>query len=342
MGENLTQLVPIIYRINLINSQRNFGKPKKINKFELNRQFINVKTFEIKEQIIEQQINLNFIKPNLRPFTFELMNQNTIKQEVGCYAIAINNDNSIVLAGCALKLSLTRCFNTKLYEEIKSFCIWKYRQTIGSLLLNNNENFIISGSYDSSIKFWNKQNGWLCQQTIKDHTNYVYSLSLIEKQDKLISCSLDSQIFVIEYSQNDQKWNVIQKIKVEQHGRRLSFINDNQFTFQPYIQEQMHVYYINSRNQQFFKSKQITVKSGSLCCINQFPQQYLKCKCLLVNKNGYRINLIRKLQNGDFLTEQTIKFDHPHIFGQLSDDGEYLITWDQKSKEIQIRKCEEL
>ncbi|CAD8212577.1 unnamed protein product [Paramecium pentaurelia] len=174
------------------------------------------------------------------------------------------------------------------------------------------------------------------------HTNYVYSLSLNEKQDKLISCSLDSQIFVIEYSQNDQKWNVSQRIKVEQHGRRLSFINNNQFTFQPYIQEQMHLYQINSRNQQYFKSKQITVKSGSLCCINQFPQQYLKCKCLLVNKNSYHINLIRKLENGDFVTEQNIQFDHPHIFGQLSDDGEYLITWDQKSKEIQIRKCKEL
>ncbi|CAD8178045.1 unnamed protein product [Paramecium pentaurelia] len=126
----------------------------------------------------------------------------------------------------------------------------------------------------------------------------------------ILIMSIHQVLNIIEYSQNDQKWNVIQKIKVEQHGRRLSFINDNQFTFQPYIQEQMHVYQINSRNQQFFKSKQITVKSGSLCCINQFSQQYSKCKCLLVNKNGYHINLIRKLENGDFVTEQTIQFDH--------------------------------
>ncbi|CAD8188623.1 unnamed protein product [Paramecium pentaurelia] len=200
-----------------------------------------------------------------------------------------------------------------------------HSKSITTLLLNNNENLIITGSHDSFIKFWNKQNGWLCQQTIKEHTNIIYSLSLNEIQDKLISCSSDSQILVMEYSEKDQIWNVIQKIKVLRQGYRLCFINDNQFTFQPWNYEQMHIYDLNSSNKEFVKTNEIIVKSGSTNCDYLFPQQYLKSKCLLVNKNGQNINLIRKKENGQFVTEQTIQSGHHLIYGQLSEDGEYLI-----------------
>ncbi|CAD8204831.1 unnamed protein product [Paramecium pentaurelia] len=354
------------------------------------KEIIKIKQQEIKQmKILLQKEQIICQSPlqdqyNLKKFTFELMNQNSIKQQEQCYAIAINKDNSIVIAGCDKQIKVfdlkqgilnesqllsnhqdfvcTLNFMKKSNHFVsgsrdKSIIIWQMNQNnqwncqhkleghsnaIDNLLLNNNEDLIISGSYDSSIKFWNQQNGWFCQQTIIDHSEYFFQLSLNEKQDKLISCSADKQILVIEYSQMHQIWNVIQKIKLEQFGYRLCFINDNQFTFQPYGQEQMNVYELNSSNQQFVKVKQITVISSSNSCINLFPQQYLKCKCLLVNKNGLNINFIRKKENGDFVTEQTIQFDHHYIFGQLSDDGEYLITWDFASKEIKTRKYREL
>ncbi|CAD8190900.1 unnamed protein product [Paramecium pentaurelia] len=307
-------------------------------------------------------------------FTFELMNQNSIKQQDVCFAIAINKDNSIVVAGCDKQIKVFELKESKLNQlqllsehqlhvqalnfmkksnhfvsgsNDKQIIIWQMNQNnqwtcqhkldghsfgICTLILNNNENLIVSGSYDSSIKFWNKQNGWLCQQTIKVHTNYVFQLSLNEKQDKLVSCSSDSQILVIEYSQKDQIWTVIQIIQVEQYGYRLSFVDDNQFLFQP-----------SSKNKcMYMRQTQITVKSGSNTCGDLFPQQYIQSKCLLVNKNGQNINLVRKKLNGEFETEQTIQFDHHYIFGQLSNGGEYLITWDFTSKEIQIRKCKEI
>ncbi|CAD8214495.1 unnamed protein product [Paramecium pentaurelia] len=342
------------------------------------------KSFVIKEQICEQRINLNLIKPNLKPFTFEVMNQNSIKQEEKCFAIAINKDNSILLAGCDRYIKVfdfkqgklnqlqllsdhlnwvsTLNFMKKSNHFVsgsgdKSIIIWQMNDNnywicqhklkghfddITTIQLNNNENLIISGSYDSSINFWNKQNGWLCQQTIKDHTDYVYQLSLNEKEDKLISCSADSLMLVIEYSQKDQIWTVIQKIKVEQYGYRLSFLDDNQFAFQPMNQQQMYLYERISSNQQFIKTKQISVKSASKNCANLFPQQYLKSKCLIVSKNGQNINLIQKKENGDFINKQNILIGHNQIFGSLSDDGEYLITWDGKSKEIKIRKCHQI
>ncbi|CAD8189361.1 unnamed protein product [Paramecium pentaurelia] len=174
-----------------------------------------------------------------------------------------------------------------------------------------------------------------------DHTDWVCSLSLNEQQNKLISCSKDSQILIIEWSKLDKQWSVTQKIKVDQYGYRLCFINDNLFTFQPYGKDQMYIYEMDTNNKQYNKIQEIELKYDSSGCDILFPQQYIKSKCLLVNKNGKNVNLMRKKQNGDFIIQQSIQFSSNTLYGQLSDDGEYLITWDDGSKEIQIRKCKE-
>ncbi|CAD8082842.1 unnamed protein product [Paramecium primaurelia] len=192
---------------------------------------------------------------------------------------------------------------------------------------------------DKTIKFWQKQNEWLCSQTITDHTQYVGGLSFNEQQNKLISCGIDTFILVIEQSQLNKQWMVIQKIILEQCGLRLCFIDDNTLTFQPLYKEQMQVFEMNSTNKQYTKTKDILVKGGSDLWL--FPKQYIKQKCILINKNASNVNLIRKKQNGDFIVEQSIEFGTRGIFGCLTDDGQYLITWDDKSKEYQIRKYEE-
>ncbi|CAD8130247.1 unnamed protein product [Paramecium sonneborni] len=69
-----------------------------------------------------------------------------------------------------------------------------------------------------------KQDQWLCQQTITDYI--IYSLSLNEQQNKLISCSDDKQILVIEQQKLDKKWTAKQIIQVDYYGFRLCFINN--------------------------------------------------------------------------------------------------------------------
>ncbi|CAD8187709.1 unnamed protein product [Paramecium pentaurelia] len=64
----------------------------------------------------------------------------------------------------------------------------------------------------------------------------------------------------------------------------------------------MHVYEMNSTNKQHSKTKEIAVRCDYWGCHNYFFQQYIKSKCLLVNKNGYNVNQIRKNQNSDFIT----------------------------------------
>ncbi|CAD8065774.1 unnamed protein product [Paramecium sonneborni] len=222
---------------------------------------------------------------------------------------------------------------------------WIYQQKINAhtkciecILLNNNEDLIISSSRDGTIKFWIKQSEWACQQTIAGHEGYVYSLSLNEQQNRLISCSKDKSILVIDLQQQDNKWIIKQKINLDKYGYRLCFIDDNLFTFQPYQQEQLNIYELNSTNGQYVKTKVVQVKCGQDDGYTLFPQQYIKQKSLLVNKNGQNINLIKIKQNEQFLTKQIIQFQSSYLYGCMSDDAEYLITWDQISNEIQIRQ----
>ncbi|CAK56685.1 unnamed protein product, partial (macronuclear) [Paramecium tetraurelia] len=226
-------------------------------------------------------------------------------------------------------------------QWICQFKLNAHSSFIQSVLLNNTDDLIISSSQDSTIKFWTKQNLWLCSQTISEHNDGVTSLSFNEQQDKLISCSKEF-ILVIEECQLERKWSVSQKIQLNLYGYRLCFINNNVFTFQPFCKGKMQVYQLDINNKQYRMAKEIAVN----CSLNQdeifFPQSYVKSKCLLVNKNGKNVNLMREQENGEFVLQQSIEFDCHDVFGQLSNDGEYLITWDIGSKEIQIRKYTEL
>ncbi|CAD8111320.1 unnamed protein product [Paramecium sonneborni] len=211
---------------------------------------------------------------------------------------------------------------------------------INCLILNSNEDLFISCSDDKIIKFWIKQNDWTYQQSITNHTGSVYSISLNDQQDTVISCGIDKMILVIEHSEQFKRWFVIYNITVDFYGKRLCFISNNLFTFQPNDGNQMHVYEMNSVSKQFTKTKEITINQG-FDDWQLFPQQYNKQKQILVNKHGEYVNFIKKTEKDGFKVEQSIQFNTNELFGQLSDDGEYFISWDGTSKQIQIRRYRE-
>ncbi|CAD8085717.1 unnamed protein product [Paramecium primaurelia] len=318
---------------------------------------------------------------HLKSFTYQIIEANSIKQQEHCAAVAINKDCSIVATGCnklikiyefqqgMLKLNQvlnehqsevsTLNFMKQSNQLISGGCgsilIWQYNnnswicsqtikghsQYIRCIILNNNEDLFISSSDDKTIKFWVKtKKEWICQQTISDHYSQVYQLSLNEQQNQVISCGNDGFILVIEQLEPNKNWIVKQKIQVDCYGYRLCFINNNIFTFQPENGNLMYVYEMNNVNRQFTKSKDITLNQGNEGCW-LFPQQFNKQKQLVVNKHDKYVHLIRFTENAEFKVEQSIQFGKNNIFGQLSDNGEYLITWDQASYEIQIRRFQE-
>ncbi|CAD8100204.1 unnamed protein product [Paramecium primaurelia] len=272
---------------------------------------------------------------NLKPFTYQIIETNSIKQQEYCLALAINKDCSIVAAGCnnLIKiyefqqgmLKLNQILNEHKSHVFTLNFMKQQNQLIsgdqGSILIweyNNNNSWIclqtivivLNAQFQIIIKiflypFWVKKNEWICQQTITDHSDWVYQLSLNEQQNQVISCGADRLILVIEQSEPNKNWIVKQKIKVDCEGYRLCFINNNLFTFQPINGNLMYVYEMNSVSKQFTKSKDITINKGYDNYI-LFPQQFIKQKQLVVNKHGEQVHLIRFTENAEFQVEQSL------------------------------------
>ncbi|CAD8130279.1 unnamed protein product [Paramecium sonneborni] len=197
------------------------------------------------------------------------------------------------------------CFQSRLMDL---FINTQITQQMYKLLnyINNNEDTIISN-----------QAKWM-DLSINNHRSQGCSflVKLNENQNKVISDGWDQLILIIEYSEHNKKWTVIQNIKVDCQGLILCFINNNLFTFQPYKGNLMHVYELNNGSKQFTKTNHIALVQNIFRYVIQNQNNYLKTK------------------NYELKVEQSIKFGSQVLFGQMSDDGEYLITWDNSSQEI--------
>ncbi|CAD8214638.1 unnamed protein product [Paramecium octaurelia] len=342
---------------------------------------------KLKDQLLNQtqtnqEIQSLTNQSNIKPFNYQLISQYSISQNEWCFAIAINKDCSILLAGCysqikvfefkqgitkqtqilsdhknqVYTLNFMKKSNQFISGSCKSMIIWQlnynnqwisqyilngHTHYIMCLILNNNEDLIVSGSDDNTIKFWMNKNEWSCQQTIKDHSGSVFGLSLNQQQNRIVSCGSDQLLLIMEQQGQNKDWIVIQKITVEQIAYRVCFIDNNMFTLSLHGKEQISVFEMNSINQQFTKTTDINVKYGQYDdCL--FAQQYINSKCIVASKNGEYVNLITKKLNGHFVTQQSIHFNTHLLYGGMSDNGEYLITWDNKSNQIQIRTYQQL
>ncbi|CAD8119458.1 unnamed protein product [Paramecium sonneborni] len=256
------------------------------------------------------------------------------------YCIFLKNQNRFV-SGCE-DGSMLIWSNTEEENEKEWECeqiLNGHKDYLGQIIYSKIDNMIISCSNDHTIKFWKKSQNWELHQTLIGHNQYVCSISLNESENKLISGAYDDQILVSEPKGDDKKWIIIQVIKVE-WGRRLCFITDNIFTFQPCKKNFMHIYQEKDSKKGFYKSKEISVQFKGQNCLWLFPQQFSKKQGLLLNKNCHTLNIIRWKGKNKFVTDQTINFETNEIYGSMSDDGLWLITWDNQSKQIQIRSLQ--
>ncbi|CAD8167792.1 unnamed protein product [Paramecium octaurelia] len=319
------------------------------------------------------------------PNRYELIDQFKIKLHQRCGAIAISSDNNLVVIGCKSKLRIyqfqqqmlkllqtlyshTLDVNTLNFfqnlsnmvsgSEDKQIILWplingnsnkyinKYKGKNSQILcvvLNEREDQLISGS--NIIQIWKLQNGWSCIQTISEHKDFVWALSINEYGNQLLSSGYDKLLLIFKLKKDSSlniQWVLIQKM--EGDGIRLCWINNSLFTFQPYCKEQLILFQKYNTSQLFRKIKSIQVKKDSTLCCGFFQQKYIKEKNILVNKNGRIVNILSKLENDDFILKQSIQFNDYQIQGCLSNDAKYLITWDggkNGSFEIQIRRYQE-
>ncbi|CAD8055922.1 unnamed protein product [Paramecium primaurelia] len=233
---------------------------------------------------------------------------------------------------------------------------------VSCIIFNVQNTLIVSGGEDSQIKFWtpfksNKEEQirnisdqqWYCQQTIKDFEKAIATLSINEQGDKLISCSINQNILVIQKSSATQMWIVIQNIKIEIWGRQLQFINDKNFVFVPYDGKQLYLYRLNSVNNYTKKANFLVSLGQQYYDINPF---YFKDRNILILQGNLFLSFFRikgnkkqsfkKKENFEIEKELQIDFQPGFLKAILSLDGKYLITFHQKQSEIQVRQFQEI
>ncbi|CAD8113038.1 unnamed protein product [Paramecium primaurelia] len=89
---------------------------------------------------------------------------------------------------------------------------WNYSQTIKGrsywiycLILNKDVDLFISSSGDNTIKFWNKQNEWICQKSITliIHLKFIKQVQMIKK----------IKLFLVDRIQQYQQLNILNTAK---------------------------------------------------------------------------------------------------------------------------------
>ncbi|CAD8197677.1 unnamed protein product [Paramecium octaurelia] len=311
-------------------------------------------------------------------FYYELLPHINIQQKT-CWAIAINQEDKLLLSGAESNINIMQLKEgaVKKIQTIQKHKSWIttlnfFKQMsliisgssslkIWSSNLSSNPKFllkllehssniqclalrnikplvIISGSKDFNIKFWcQKDDQWICQQTIREHSNIVSGLSLNQEGNSLISCGDDNQILVIKCL-DDQSWNVVQKIKC--HGVRLSFISNETFAFQPWQSDKIELYTYEQQTGNYQKSKELAISGCTQFCTHLFPCSFIPSKHILLSKNSYNLNLIRLNTTSSIPDGKLVQVIE---FKQLArENGDFLITWDGQSKQIQIRKFKEI
>ncbi|CAD8213819.1 unnamed protein product [Paramecium pentaurelia] len=188
------------------------------------------------------------------------------------------------------------------YLNQKSKFLMKLRghsKNIQCLVLHPiDDQMLITGSYDSKIKFWscyNKSNilSGNCLQTISEHTSHVYGLSINQNGNKLISCGLDNLILVMERINQDSHWSVKQRIKVIRYGFRIAFVSDLVLVFLPQSSSHLKIYTLNPIDNEYSNSEDVVIDGGNSFCNHYFPIQYCQQKKLMLIKNGNCLNFVR-------------------------------------------------
>ncbi|CAK62583.1 unnamed protein product (macronuclear) [Paramecium tetraurelia] len=217
------------------------------------------------------------------------------------------------------------------------------------------QEMFISSSKDRTIKFWRIQSKISkkhCFQTINYHKQSVIKLSISEDGSTLISLGMDQLILVL--MQQESFWIVKQKIYINKEGPNILFITNEMFIFQPYqgflkdqSSENIWVYKLDKKNEQYSMNYSIQISDNSQGCIGSFPLFYNHEKRLLLFQNGNSLKIIKlyNLEKGEFNIEQVIFFNNSiqenplrFICGAISKDWKYLVTWDNTSFCLQVRK----
>ncbi|CAD8145653.1 unnamed protein product [Paramecium pentaurelia] len=204
----------------------------------------------------------------IKTITLKYFNLN---QEISNKFMYLQNINLMYFVYNLQKLKFHLCLVVQTNDNHKLWYILQrlsgHEEEISCLLLNNNDDLIITGSADKRIRFWIKDKSWKHSFTLNQHKGYIISICLNESQNLLISFALDDNQILVSKNKYIKNGQLFKQQKREHKDYVLLII-----IYLLFKRSQLNRwYFMNQIN------NKVKVKSGNQCeCL--FPQQYIPQK----------------------------------------------------------------
>ncbi|CAD8212632.1 unnamed protein product [Paramecium pentaurelia] len=225
----------------------------------------------------------------------------------------------------------------------------QHKSFILCLYLNQNEDELISGSGDQTIKVWRVN----CQSnkieflySLCKHNGYVDKVNLNSKETQMVSCGWDKQIILWE-KDGSNKWQFkyILTQSIQDIGIRIGYLEDDTIVWCQLEKPFLHVF--KSQNGKFQERSDLKVQlkeiipENNFFDYNLFQLKYLsKEKVLIFKSNRYLYFMKQSLNSQLIYLCNPIDLQTIESYGNITNDGKYLVNWNKKCKQFLIYKFE--
>ncbi|CAD8187640.1 unnamed protein product [Paramecium octaurelia] len=223
---------------------------------------------------------------------------------------------------------------------------WKYSQPyqqhlegVNCLILNKQEDQVISGSCDKQINVWQvdfMKNQLTFLYALDNHINSVESLQFNSNETQLVSCGFDE--FIIWEQGLQGKWEFKYKQSVANKGYKIYLINDQQLLWVTMDADIDDILVFELQRGVFKQNNNKTIKltkNNKSDDDMNFSIVHNQEKNILLIRHKYHIYLFRQLIDGNLKVYNQLNCQVKQVFGNMTNDGEYLIFWDLKKEKYQ-------
>ncbi|CAD8091338.1 unnamed protein product [Paramecium sonneborni] len=181
-------------------------------------------------QIVKNAYNYEHFQNNkLKNTTCQLNSE--YKEEELCNALALNGDDTIIATAASKDIKIWKFLEGQLYET--NIILQGHNDQVVCLNFSQKENYLISGSKDETVKFWQEisQNKWQFAQQYKINSSYLLCQVMNQIEDQLIVGCFDGSIKIINFKIEQNK--ILDSYRLDQHKKPVYCISlnskENQF-----------------------------------------------------------------------------------------------------------------
>ncbi|CAD8129540.1 unnamed protein product [Paramecium sonneborni] len=224
--------------------------------------------------------------------------------------------------------------------------IYAYKSFILCLHLNQNEDELISGSGDFTIKIWKVE----CKSykiqflySLNKHEGYVDKVNLNSKETQMVSCGWDQKIILWKKDGNN-KWQFkyIVKQSNQDFGLRICFLSDT-IVWCQYKQLFLHVFKLQNGTFQERSDLKVQLKEiiteNNYIGFNLFQLKYLEQQKVLIFKSYRYIYFMKVSLNSNLMFVcDPIDCQSIECYSNITNNGRYFVIWNKKTFQFQIHE----